>query len=122
MFGVLRALIDHPAVFLDGPGSRGESARLDIRLGRLRLRFPSASDGGLAPHFDLLGLTLLAPEVARALRDGRHLIHLHRPESGGVQVLLAQLSPEAAAVVKALALAPGRFPPEAHDALAVRLE
>ena len=123
VFGVLRALIDHPGVFLDAdrPSPR-QGARLDIRQGRLRLRFANVSDANLAPQFELLGLTLLAPEVAQALRDDRHLIHLHQPEGAGPQVLLAQVSPQAAAVVRALALAPARFPPEAHDALAARLE
>jgi superfamily II DNA or RNA helicase len=123
VFGILRALIDHPAVFLDGArGGPPIGGRLDIRTGRLRLRFAGAADGGLAPRFELLGVTLLAPEVAQVLRDDRHLIHLHLPEGGGAQVLLAQVTAEAAALVRALAVAPARFPPEAHDALAVRLE
>jgi superfamily II DNA or RNA helicase len=144
--GVLRALIDHPAVFLsngdpqrvpkpphdgsrraepgDSPRDHGErdGARLDIRQGRLRLRFGTAGNGDLAPQFELAGVTLLAPEVGQALRDDRHLIHLHRPARGGPQLLLAQISAQAAAVVRALALAPGQFPPESHDALAARLE
>ena len=37
-------------------------------------------------------------------------------------MLLAELRPQAAALVQALAIAPARFPPEAHDALAARLE
>ena len=119
VFGILRALIDHPAVFLEG---ERDGARLDIRQGRLRLRFIDGPGGSLAPQFDLLGLTLLPADVAGALRDARHLMFLHRPDHAGPQVLLAQLSPQAAAVVQALALAPGRFPPEAHDALAARLE
>jgi superfamily II DNA or RNA helicase len=41
---------------------------------------------------------------------------------GAPQVLLAQVSPQAAALVRALAAAPARFPPGAHDALAARLE
>ncbi|HEY4392962.1 MAG TPA: DEAD/DEAH box helicase [Polyangia bacterium] len=121
VFGVLRALIDHPAVFLEGDRA---GARVEIRQGRLRLRFVTVPDGSLMPQFELLDRTLLAPEVAAALRDDRHLIHLHRPEiaDGGKQLLLALLSPQAAAVVQALALAPARFPPDAHDALATRLE
>jgi superfamily II DNA or RNA helicase len=119
VFGILRALIDHPAVFLTG--SRDE-ARLDIRQGRLRLKFATAADGGLTPHFDLLDLTLLPGELDEALRDDRHVMHLHRPDGAPPQVLLAQITPQAAAVVRALALAPARFPPEAHDALAARLE
>ena len=116
-FGILRALIDHPAVFFEDE----RHGRLDIRQGRLRLRFTSGAHGALAAQFELLGLTLLAPEVDVALRDERHLIHLHRT-GGGVQILLAQLTPQAAAVVRALATAPAQFPPEAHDALAARLE
>jgi superfamily II DNA or RNA helicase len=119
VFGILRALIDHPAVFLEG---ERDGARLDIRQGRLRLRFAAAADGSLVAQFEILGLTLLAPEVAQALRDDSHLMHLHRPEGAPPQILLAQLSPQAAAVVQALALAPARFPPDAHDALATRLE
>ena len=131
VFGVLRALIDHPAVFFDGPGGAGRRGveRLDIRQGRLRLRFASARDGALTPELELGGVTLLATEVAAALRDDRHVVLLHRrdPEEadgeGGVpRVLLAEVSAEAAAVVRALALAPVSFPPEAHDALAARLE
>ena len=127
VFGVLRALIDHPAVFFDSgrdPEAKPDrsGARLDIRAGRLQLRFVSGKDAILAPQFELLGVTLLAADVAQGLRDDRHFIHLHRSESGGLQVLLAQLSPQAGAVVHALALAPARFPPEAHDALAARLE
>ncbi len=118
-FGVLRALIDHPAVFLE---AGRPDQRLEIRLGRLGLRFATFPDGSLQPQFELLGVTLLATEVARTLRDQRHLIHLHRPTAAAPQMLLAQVSPEAAAIVAALALAPGRFPPEAHDALAGRLE
>jgi superfamily II DNA or RNA helicase len=120
LFGVLRALIDHPAVFLQG--EREETGRLDIRLGRLRLRFLTTPAGGLDPRFELLGVTLLAPEVAASLRDERHLVHLHRPDAGAPQVLLAELHPRAAAVVHALALAPAQFPAESHDALAARLE
>jgi superfamily II DNA or RNA helicase len=120
IFGILRALIDHPAVSLGG--EREGAGRLDIRQGRLRLQFASAPDGGLAPVFELLGVTMLAGEVARGMRDGRHLMHLHRPEEANPQLLLSQLSPQAAAVVAALAVAPSRFPPEAHDALATRLE
>ncbi len=121
--GILRALIDHPAVFLEGGRERPrDDGRLEIRQGRLRLRFATALDGGLQPQFELLGVTLLAAEVAQTLRDGRHLVHLHRPPGGGAQVLLAAVSAQAAAMVQALALAPGRFPPEAHDALATRLE
>jgi superfamily II DNA or RNA helicase len=120
VFGVLRALIDHPAVFLQG--EREQTTRLDIRLGRLRLRFLTTPDGALDPRFDLLGVTLLAPEVAAALRDERHLMLFHQPESAPPQVLLAELNPQATAVVQALALAPAHFPADAHDALAVRLE
>jgi superfamily II DNA or RNA helicase len=119
VFGILRALIDHPAVFLDGAR---EEARLDLRQGRLRLRFVTASDGGVTPHFDLLGVTLLPGEVDQSLRDEHHVMHLHRPEGAPPQVLLAQVTPQAAAIVRALALAPAKFPPEAHDALAARLE
>ncbi|HSZ81467.1 MAG TPA: DEAD/DEAH box helicase [Polyangia bacterium] len=119
VFGILRALIDHPAVFLEGTR---EEARLDLRQGRLRLRFVTASDGGLTPHFDLLGVTLLPGEVDQGLRDDHHVMHVHRPEGAGPQVLLAQVTPQAAAVVRALALTPAKFPPEAHDALAARLE
>ena len=123
-FGVLRALIDHPAVLLEGdrPG-----ARLELRQGRLRLRFVGQRDGSLAPQFELLDRTLLAPEVAAALRDDRHVIYVRRAgtdeaDADGTQILLAQITPQASAVVQALALAPARFPPDAHDALATRLE
>ena len=131
IFGVLRALIDHPAVFFDGPGSAGRrgAGRLDIRQGRLRLRFAAARDGGLTPQLELVGVTLLPSEVAAVLRDDRHVVILHRPddsggeaEAGTPRVLLAEVSAQAAAVVRALALAPVSFPPEAHDALAARLE
>jgi superfamily II DNA or RNA helicase len=119
VYGVLRSLIDHPAVFLEGePESAG---RLEVRQARLRLRFVTASDGTLSPQFELAGVVMLPADVAAAVRDDRHLIHLHRPESGP-QVLLAELTAQAAAVVRALALAPAAFPPEAHDALAARLE
>jgi superfamily II DNA or RNA helicase len=124
-FGVLSALVDHPAVFFDDSGvigGRRASDRLDIRQGRLRLRFSSAPDAQLVPQFELVGVTLLPAEVAESLRDDRHLVYLHRPEDGAPQVLLAQISAQAAALVRALALAPTRFPPEAHDALATRLE
>jgi superfamily II DNA or RNA helicase len=153
LFAILRALIDHPAVFLEG--ERDTSRRLDIRQGRMRLRFGAGSatgaaglpppsgaagpaaagaattattmSGSLTPQFELLGVTLLATEVAQALRDQRHFIFVHDPAGvgvgqSGVQVLLAEISPEAAAVVKALAVAPTRFPAESHDALAARLE
>jgi superfamily II DNA or RNA helicase len=123
LYGVLRALTDHPAVYLEG--DRDPNRRLEIRQGRLRLVFAPLSDGALSPRFELLGLTLLPSEVVHALRDEAHLIHVHRPQlgdGGGPQVLLAQITPQAAAVVRALALAPTRFPPEAHDALATRLE
>ncbi|HET6281711.1 MAG TPA: DEAD/DEAH box helicase [Polyangia bacterium] len=125
VFGVLGALIDHPAVFLDrGGGADGQvdGARLDIRQGRLLLRFVTAADGSLAPQFELLGVTMLPSEVAEALRDDRHVIFLFTPDQGAPQVLLAQIGPQAAAVVQALALAPARFPAESHDALAARLE
>ena len=136
VFGVLRAAIDHPAVFLDtdraaaaaagtaagDDPSQRDGARLDLRQGRLGLRFAAIPDGSLTPHFELLGVTLSVSEVADGLRDGRHLIVLHRAEGHGPQVLLAQLTPEAGAVVETLALTPARFPPEAHDALATRLE
>ncbi|HEY0708291.1 MAG TPA: DEAD/DEAH box helicase, partial [Polyangia bacterium] len=119
VFGILRALIDHPAVFLEG---EAEGVRLDIRLGRLRLRFANAPDGGVFPQFELMGKTMLASEVARALRDDAHLILIHKPEGAATQVLLAEVTAQAAAIVRALAIAPARFPPEAHDALATRLE
>jgi superfamily II DNA or RNA helicase len=119
IFGILRSLIDHPAVFFEG---EAEGIRLDIRLGRLRLRFANAPDGGVLPQFELLGRTMLPPEVARALRDDSHLIFVHRPDGAPVQLLLAEVTAQAAAIVRALALAPARFPPEAHDALATRLE
>jgi superfamily II DNA or RNA helicase len=129
-FGVLRALIDHPAVFLDGAGSAGRrgAERLDIRQGRLRLRFAGGRDGALTPQLELVGVTLLPPEVAAALRDDRHVVILHgrddddAGDGAAPRVLLAEVSPEAAAIVRALALAPVSFPPEAHDALAARLE
>jgi hypothetical protein len=66
VFGILLAPIHHPAVFLDGAR---EEARLDLRQGRLRLRFVTASDGGVTPLFDLLGVTLLPGEVDQSLRD-----------------------------------------------------
>ncbi len=119
IYGMLCALIDHPAVFLDGQPGDG---RPDIRQGRLRLSFATAPDGDLAPRFELLGHTLLPSEIAPALRDDKHLIHLYRTDGQPAQVLLATLSPQAAAVVGALAVAPGRFPADAHDALATRLE
>ena len=129
VFGVLRALIDHPAVFFDGAGSAGRrgAERLDIRQGRLRLRFAGGRDGALTPQLELVGLTLLPPEVAAVLRDDRHVVILHgrdddADDGGAPRVLLAEVSAEAAAVVRALALAPVSFPPEAHDALAARLE
>jgi len=129
-FGALRALIDHPAVFFDGPGSAGRrgAERLDIRQGRLRLRFAGGRDGALTPQLELVGVTLLPSEVAAVLRDDRHVVILHRGDDdeagdgGAPRVLLAEVSAEAAAVVRALALAPVSFPPEAHDALAARLE
>ncbi len=167
VFGILHALADHPAVFL--AGDRDDTARLDIRQGRLRLRFIKAGtlkgfphppatdskppqvggppwgprarqaeppprvhagaiagagtgDGALVPQFELLGVPLLPAEVNEGLRDGRYLLHLHRPQAAPPQVLLTELRPEAAALVGALAVAPARFPPEAHDALALRLE
>ena len=121
VFGVLRALMDHPAVFLEGDRA---GARVEIRQGRLRLRFVTEPDGSLLARFDLLDRTMLPSEVAAALVDDHHLIHVHRPEAvdGGRQVLLAQVSPQAAALVQALAVAPARFPADAHDALAARLE
>ncbi len=132
IFGVLRALIDHPAVFFDGAGSAGRrgAERLDIRQGRLRLRFAAARDGSLTPQLELGGVTLLPSDVAAVLRDDRHVVILHRrdeedaasSEPGAPRVLLAEVSAEAAAVVRAFALAPVSFPPEAHDALAARLE
>jgi superfamily II DNA or RNA helicase len=130
LFGVLRALIDHPAVFFEAAsplkggreGAARSDPRLEIRLGRLRLRFNNAADCSLQPQFELLGVALLAGQVGQGLRDGKHLVHLHRPDSAPPQVLLAQVSAPAAVLVQALALAPGRFPPEAHDALAARLE
>ncbi|MES1165098.1 MAG: hypothetical protein ABUR63_05030, partial [Verrucomicrobiota bacterium] len=120
LFGILQALIDHPAVFLEG--DRDESGRIDIRQGRLRLRFVRAPDGALVPVFDLLGLSLLPAEVQEAQRDSRYLITLHRPQAAPPQVLMAVMRPEAVALVDALAMAPARFPPESHDALAARLE
>jgi superfamily II DNA or RNA helicase len=120
LYGVLRALVDHPAVHLEG---ERDGARLEIRHGRLRLRFVAAPGGALAPQLELLGLALLPSEVVRSLRDDRHFVYLHRPSDGAApQILLAQISAQAAAVVHALALAPARFPPESHDALAARLE
>jgi superfamily II DNA or RNA helicase len=118
VFGILRALIDHPAVFFEDE----RQGRLDIRQGRLRLRFANGPLGTLGPQFELLGVTLLAQEVDQALRDERHLIYVHRPPGGGTQILLAQLTLQAAAVVRALSTAPAHFPPESHDALAARLE
>ena len=118
-YGVLQALIDHPAVYLEGDR---EGARLDIRQGRMKLRFASVADGGLSPRFELLGVSLAPEQVARTLRGGRHFMYLHRAEGAAPQVLLAELTLPAAALAGALALAPGRFPPEAHDALAGRLE
>ncbi len=131
VFGVLRALIDHPAVTLAG---QRDGDRLEIRHGRLRLRFADAGGGALEPHFDLLGCALTASQAALALRDDRHLIHVYSPDGTpeapeariGVprrpQVLLSRLEPQAVALVRALASAPARFPVEAHDALATRLE
>ncbi len=114
-----------------GPGSAGRrgAERLDIRQGRLRLRFatrarrwPDAAAG--AGRRDPA-----AAEVAGGLRDDRHVVILHRRDAdepdadgGAPRVLLAEVSAQAAAVVRALALAPVSFPPEAHDALAARLE
>jgi len=118
-FGVLTALIDHPAVVLDGP--KGER-RPDIRKGRLRLRFGTGREGSLTPQLELLGHLLGPSEVAAAATDGRHVILLREVERQPPQILLARISPEAASVVGALALAPGSFPSEAHDALATRLE
>jgi superfamily II DNA or RNA helicase len=118
VFGVLRALVDHPAVFFEDR----RDGRLDIRQGRLRLRFAGGPDGSLSPRFELLGLSLLAPDVAAALHNDRHIIYLHRSERSAPQVFLAQISAEAAALVRALAAAPVPFPPEGHDALATRLE
>src|SRR4029077_19119274 len=117
---ILRALGDHPAVFLDG---EREGTRLDIRHGGVRLRVASAAaDGSLAPHFELGGVTLLPGELAQSLRDDQHVVHLHRPEGAPAQVLLAQVGPQAAALTRALALPAGRIPRESHDALAARLE
>ena len=95
----------------------------------------SPTPGGSAgAHFDLIGCALTASQAALALRDDRHLIHVYRPDGTpeapeariGVprrpQVLLSRLEPEAVALVRALASAPARFPAEAHDALATRLE
>ena len=130
VFGVLRALIDHPAVTLAG---QRDGDRLEIRHGRLRLRFGDSGGGALTPHFELLGCALTASQAALALR-GQHLVYVYRPEGTPEaplarigaprrpQVLLSRLEPEAAALVRALAGAPARFPPEAHDALAARLE
>jgi superfamily II DNA or RNA helicase len=131
VFGVLRALIDHPAVTLAG---QRDGDRLEIRHGRLRLRFADAGSGALAPHFDLLGCALAPAQAALALRDDRHLIYVYRPDGTPEapearigaprrpQVLLSRLEPGAVALVRALASAPARFPAEAHDALATRLE
>ncbi len=120
LFGILQALIDHPAVFLEG--DRDESGRVDIRQGRLRLRFVRAADGALSPQFDLLGLPLLPADAREALRDDRYLVIVHRPQAAPAQILMAAVCPEAAALIQVLAVAPTRFPPEAHDALAGRLE
>ena len=51
--------------------------------------------------------------------DDRHVIYVHRPEGGAPQILLAQVTPQASAVVRALATSPAHFPPESHDALAL---
>ena len=118
-FAVLTSLIDHPAVILDGP--KGER-RPDIRQGRLRLRFGAGREGSLSPQLELLGHLLPPSEVAAAGADGGHLILLREVERQPPQILLARISPEAGSVVNALALAPGSFPAEAHDALATRLE
>ncbi len=118
-YGMLCALIDHPAVFLDGAAGDG---RPDIRQARLRLRFSTAGDAALSPQFELAGHTLSPADVARALRDQTHLMHLQHVEGQVPRILLATLSPPAAAVVRALAVAPARFPVESHDALAGRLE
>jgi superfamily II DNA or RNA helicase len=118
VFGILRALVDHPAVYFEDR----RDARLEIRQGRLRLCFSAGTGGNLTPFFQLLDLTLSPEETAGSLRDDRHLVHLHRPDAAPPQVLLAQVGPQAAAVVRALALAPAHFPTEAHDLLAARLE
>jgi len=118
-FGVLTALIDHPAVVLEGP--KGDR-RPDIRQGRLRLRFGAGREGSLTPQLELVGHLLPPAEVAAAGADGRHLILLREGDRQAPQILLARLSPEASSLVGALALAPGSFPAEAHDALATRLE
>ena len=68
--------------------------------------------------------------MAAALRDDRHIILLHRSQGDDgadddrarPRVLLAEVGAQGAVLVRALALAPVSFPPEAHDALAVRLE
>lgn len=117
-YGILCALIDHPAVYLEGEPGDG---RPDLRQGRLRLRFVAGSGGGLTPQFDLAGHSFSAAELAGSLREGR-LIRLHRSESGRAEILLAAPSPEATAIIQALAVAPGSFPLDAHDALATRLE
>ena len=109
VFGILRALIDHPAVFLDGARERPrDDGRLDIRQGRLRLRFASAPDGSLAPQFELLGVTLLAPEVApgpaRRAPPDAPASPRGRPRR---RCCWRSVSPQAAAVVRGAGAGPG---------------
>ncbi|MEO5768354.1 MAG: DEAD/DEAH box helicase, partial [Polyangia bacterium] len=136
LFGILRALIDHPAVFLDtvdrGPLAQDRApapvratlaeSRLELRQGRMRLRFATATDGGVTPFFELLGVSLSPTQADNALASEEHVVCVHRPPGQPPQILLAQITPQAAAVVHALALAPAQFPADAHDALATRLE
>jgi superfamily II DNA or RNA helicase len=147
VFGILRALVDHPGLLIEGAvasdgGPRGEASeslgedrpftisatsragqegRPDIRLGRLRLRFVSSADGSLSPLFSLLDQAWSPPDVRPLIREGAYIIHVRRPAHAAPQVYLAEVEADTLAVIEALAVAP-RFPPEAHDALARRLE
>lgn len=121
VFGVLQALADHPAVFLHDD-SVGTGRTLAIRQGRLRLRFATAAGGQVAPYFELGGSTLEPAAAAAALADDRHLLWLREETEGAAELLLALLDPRAATLIRAFALVPTSYPPEAHDALAARLE
>ena len=68
LYGILRALIDHPAVFLEGQPRRRPAGHPPGPPAPALRR--SAADGGLAPQFELLPAhTCCRPRSRQALRD-----------------------------------------------------
>lgn len=115
-FACLLAMRDHPRTFWDLPGHPA----LEVATASVAVRFVEDAAHNLSSTFELGPLSLSASALLRFTPDRRHVIAVGAEEPH--RIVLATLTPQTAALVKAFANTDVRLAPEAKEDLLARLQ